>query len=88
MAQTHRKAKPPAPPRLRTKTSVAVNPALWERLRIQALREHRTVYALLEEAMDRYLTQVAKDPRWPSEPGTVAVATIKRLVAQKRKGGR
>jgi hypothetical protein len=58
MAQTQKKVK--AVPRPRTKTSVAVDPERWERLRIQALRERRAVYTLLEEAMDLYLAHAVK----------------------------
>ncbi len=59
MAQTQRKVKA-STPRPRTKTSVAVDPARWERLRIQALLERRAVYTLLEEAMDLYLAKALK----------------------------
>jgi hypothetical protein len=59
MAMPQRKKQSPTP-RPRTKTSLAVDPALWERARIQALRERRAVYALLEDALDAYLAKALK----------------------------
>jgi len=58
MVMPQRKSKPV--PRPRTKTSLAVDPALWERARIQALRERRAVYALLEDALDAYLAKAVR----------------------------
>jgi len=60
MAQPQRKVKQDRP---RVKTSLAVDPALWQRVRIQALRERRTAYDVVEQALDLYLTKAAKGGR-------------------------
>ncbi len=57
MAMPQKKGKQDRP---RTKTSLAVDPALWERARIQALKERRAVYSLLEAALDLYLKAAKK----------------------------
>jgi len=33
---------------------------LWKRLKIQAAIEERTIYALVAEAIERYLEQISK----------------------------
>ena len=42
------------------KTSFAMPPALWRKVRMRAFEEGRTAAALLEEALERYLATTPK----------------------------
>jgi hypothetical protein len=49
-----------APTAAKVKTSIAMNPALWRRLRMRALEEGRTTFSILEELTAHYLTRPFK----------------------------
>jgi len=44
----------------KVKTSIAMNPQLWKRLRIRSIEEQRSAFSILEQLVSDYLTRPLK----------------------------
>jgi hypothetical protein len=56
----NKRTKTPPSASQKVKTSIAMPPALWRKLRIRALEEGRTAFSILEQLAAEYLARPIK----------------------------